>query len=380
MKRNRLVFVVTEDWYFCSHRLVLARAAEAQGYEVHVITQLGKARQQLEKENFTVHPVKVRRASLNPLREVVLFLTIARLLFKIKPDLIHNVSLKPVLYSSVAAKMVCKGRIINALTGLGFVYSSTSIRARLLRPITQLLLWVALAGNRAITIFQNEDDLELLVDARIVRRSRSVLIRGSGVNTENFRPQPAFRRVVVVALPARLLREKGVYEFVAAANILKSQGVSARFALIGEGDTSNRGSVTPGDLARWRQEEVVELWGWSVDMAATLREVDIVVLPSYRGEGVPKTLLEAASCGLPLITTETPGCRDIVHQGVNGYLVPMRSTVPLAEAIARLVSSESLRRQMGQSGRQRVVEHFSETIVVSSTLCLYEHVLNRADS
>lgn len=376
MGNKTLAFVVTEDWYFCSHRLVLARAAAARGYNVHVITQLGSAREQIERENFTIHAVKVRRASVNPFREVGLFLTIARVLFILQPDLIHNVSLKPVLYSSLAAKLVCRGKIVNALTGLGFIYSSSSTRARLLRPVTQVLLRLALSGQRVTTIFQNEDDLTMLVNGGVVRRSRSVLIKGSGVNIDEFKPQTLVRRVVVVALPARLLREKGVYEFVAAATLLKAKDVKARFVLIGDRDPSNRGSVTTLEMDKWRQESVVELWGWKRDMAATLSEVDVVVLPSYRGEGVPKALLEAAACGLPLVTTETPGCRDVVQNGNNGFLVPMRSVAPLADAIEKLVRGDSLRLQMGEQGRRRIVEEFSESIVIDQTLRVYGEALH----
>lgn len=373
---RRIVFFVTEDWYFYSHRLPLAQAALDNAYDVHLVTRVTKRSATTAPEGLTVHDIDVRRGSLNPFNDIRLLVHLVVLLRRLRPDILHNVALKPTIYGSIAAALGSRRtQVVNALGGLGFVFSSTGPRTAWLRRLVLAQLRIALSGARRSLILQNEDDAQLLVKHRIVRRSAITLIRGSGVDPNVFVPHEHEDRIPVVALTARLLRDKGIHEFVQAVTILRERGVEARFVLIGAPDPDNPSSVTEEQCLSWQNSPGVEFWGWNSTMSLTLSEVDIVVLPSYR-EGLPKSLLEAASCALPIVTCDTSGCRDVVIDGYNGYLVPVGSVQPIADALDGLLKSPDTRVAMGLRGRALVLEKFSLTMVVEQTLSLYRKVLS----
>jgi len=369
----KLLFLVTEDWYFCSHRLPLARAAKAAGYEVVVATRVGAHAEAIIAEGFKLVPIGLRRSSQNPWREIKAILEIAGIYRRERPDLVHHVALKPVLYGSIAARLTRVPAVVNALAGLGFVFASESLKARLLRPWVVGALRLLLDARERVLIVQNPDDRRMLVEGGVVKPARVRLIRGSGVDIRRFAPTPEPVGTPLVVLPSRLLWDKGVGEFVAAARLLKAQGVEARFVLVGDGDPENPATIPDGTLEAWRAEGVVEWWGRREDMSAVLESSSIACLPSYR-EGLPKVLLEAAACGRPLVATDVPGCREIVIDGSNGLLVPVRDAPALADAIGRLLADPGLRVAMGRRGRELVEAQFSEERVVMQTLAVYREL------
>lgn len=374
-KAIRLLFFVTEDWYFCSHRIPLALAAKEIGYEVTVVTRVRSHGEHIRESGLNLIPLELSRRGINPFKELKIICRLASIYRAEQPDIVHHVALKPVLYGSIAARLAKISFAVNAMAGLGFLFSSRSFKARLVRPFVMQLFRFLLNRRGDRVILQNPDDLSLMCDSDILDRDRVVLIRGSGVDTMEFRVYPEPDDTPLVVLASRLLWDKGVGEFVEAARELKKQGVSARFVLVGEGDIENPATISDEQLHSWHEQRVVEWWGRRENMPKVFAESHIVCLPSAYSEGVPKVLIEAAACGRPIVTTDAPGCREIVQDGLNGFLVPLRDTTAVAEALRKLIHSPELRRKMGARGRKLVERDFSLDKVNSETLALYEGLL-----
>ena len=371
--RKKLLFLVTEDWYFCSHRLPPARAAQAAGYDIVVATRVGSRGADISAEGFKLIPIDLQRRSRNPFRELTAIAQIVKIYLQERPDVVHHVALKPVLYGSLAACLVRGPAVVNALAGMGFLFSSSSRLASVLRAVVSRFFRVLLNAGRNLLILQNPDDEAMLVEGGLVAAKRVRLIRGSGVDIQRFASSPEAQTTPVVMLPSRMLWDKGVGEFVEAAQLMRTRGSAARFVLVGNGDPDNPASISEGQLKAWHDSGVVESWGHCGDMPATLAQAHIVCLPSYR-EGLPKVLLEAAACGKPLIATDAPGCREIVRHGENGLLVPLRDAAGLANAIECLLCDANLRHVMGQNGRRIVELEFSEAKVAQQTLAVYREL------
>ena len=372
-KRKKLLFLVTEDWYFCSHRLPPARAALAAGYDVVVATRVERRSEEITSEGFKLVALGLRRRSSNPIQEFAAVIEIIKLYWRERPDIVHHVALKPVLYGSFAALLLRRPAVVNAMAGMGFLFTSSRRSAGLLRAVVSRIFRVLLNAGRNVLILQNPDDVTMLVAGGLVEPSRVRLIRGSGVNTERFHPAPEPEGTPVVMLASRMLWDKGVGEFVAAAKELRGRGVIARFVLVGDGDADNPASIPDAQLKAWHDGGVVECWGRCDDMPAAFAQAHIVCLPSYR-EGLPKVLLEAAACGKPLVATDAPGCREIVRHNENGLLVPLRDATALAQAIERLLVDSALRLAMGKRGREMVETEFSEDHVARQTLAVYQEM------
>lgn len=362
----KICFYVTADWYFCSHRLPVAKAAKAAGHEVVVITRVDRHGEAIRRLGLELIHFDNSRGGINPITELWTIVRLTRIYRKLHPDLVHHVAVKPVLYGSVAAFMMRVPRVVNALAGLGWLFSSRSRRARFLRSVIRPVLGFLL--RRGKVIVQNDDD-EAVV--RSLRVSDVHLIRGSGVDVERFAPGAEPDGIPVVMLVARLLREKGVEEFAEAARLLAARDIAARFVLVGAPDPENRSSVPSSLIDKWVSEGIVEWWGQRDDMPEVLSHAHIACLPSYYGEGVPKSLLEAAACGLPIVTTDMPGCRDVVRDGYNGLLVPIRDAHSLAAALERLLRDEALRKRMGAQSREIALAQFSDVRVAEATMNVY---------
>ena len=373
--KNKLIFFVTEDWYFCSHRLPLALSAKHAGYDVTVVTRVRLHGDRIKDSGLKLIPLEISRRGSNPFSELKVIRQLISIYRAEQPDIVHHVALKPVLYGSIASRIARVPYVINALAGLGLLFSSTSFKMRMVRPFFMLLFRYLLNCSGCRVILQNSDDAALMCDAGVLNKRRIALIRGSGVDTLEFSAKPEPDGEPVVILASRLLWDKGVGEFVKAARVLKEQGVYARFALVGMGDIENPRSISDEQLQVWQDEGVVELWGKRDNMTDVFAQSHIVCLPSFYGEGVPKVLIEAAACEKPIVTTDAPGCRDIVHDGVNGILVPLRDSTAVAEALKTLIESPELRKEMGKKGRELVVKEFSLDKVNSETLVLYEEML-----
>lgn len=367
----RLLFLVTEDWYFCSHRLSLARAARDAGWDVSVCTRVDRHGDVITGAGLRLVPLRLSRRSLNPLRELGTVRQIAAVYREVRPDLVHHVAIKPIIYGSLAARVARVPAVVNAFTGLGYLFIATGPKGRALRAVAAALMKVALRPGQARTILQNEDDADLLVGAGLVRREDIVIIRGSGVDLSLFPPCPEPPGEPVVVLPARMLADKGVGEFVTAARQLRAAGVRARFVLVGDADPENPAAIAERTLKQWHAEGVIEWWGRRDDVPAILAACHVVCLPSYR-EGLPKSLLEAAAAGRPSVATDVPGCREIVRDGETGLLVPARDAGALALALRRLLDDAALRARLGAAARRLVEAEFTQQHVARRTLEVYD--------
>jgi lipopolysaccharide/colanic/teichoic acid biosynthesis glycosyltransferase/glycosyltransferase involved in cell wall biosynthesis len=373
--KPRLLFVIDEDRDFCTHRLDLGRAAREAGFEVLVATHVQRHAKQIEEEGFKLFPMKLRRGVQSPFRDLAALIEFIRLYRREKPDVIHHVGLKQVVFGGIAARIVRAPAVVNAITGLGYLVQSEGWLPRLIRSaIMPALRWV-LAYGRSAVILQNESDCDELVQSRMVKRSRVVVIRGAGVNVSQFCPSPEPNGVPVVVLASRMLWTKGVGEFVQAAQLLKSNGIHVRCVLAGAVDKENPGTISETQLRRWAEDGVVEWWGQVDDMAGVFEQAQVVVLPTYYGEGLPKVLLEAAACGKPLITTRVRGCTDIVRDGENGLLVAPKDHEALAQAVTTLIQSKALRDRMGARGRDIVMSEFTIEQVAAETIAVYRGLL-----
>ena len=373
----KILFLVTEDWYFWSHRLPLARAARDEGFEVIVATRVQDYGEKILQEGFRLIPIKLRRLNRNPLRDVISILELIKIYRTEQPDLVHQVALKAALYGTLAARVVRIPAVVNAFAGMGYTFSSSQTRARVLKPLIRTAFRLIMKVRHGRVIIQNPDDYELLLKANILRQENACLIKGSGVDPERFVINPELPGEPLIILASRMLWDKGIGEFVEAARKLSEAGTKARFVLLGKVDSDNPASVPLGTLREWHEEGTVEWWGYKENMPAIFSRAHIVCLPSFYGEGVPKVLIEAASCGRAIVTTDTPGCREIVRDGENGLLVPPRDARALAGAIQRLIADPSLRKKMGERGREIVMREFSLDKVISETMGLYKELLFR---
>jgi len=370
--RPRLLFVINHAGFFISHRLPLALAARDAGYDVHVATPRSKHVPQLQATGIHWHELALSRSGVNPLAEWRSLRALCRLYRSVRPDLVHHVTSKPVLYGTIAARVTGVPAVVNAISGMGHAYAEGGLVRRALRAGVSIGYRFALRHPRMRVIVQNRDHRQLFADQGWIRDADLVVVPGSGVDLRRFRPRPAGpRETVRIVLASRLLYTKGVGDFVAAARLLKDRHVNVRCVLVGEPDPDNPASIPAEVLRSWHAEGIIDHLGRQEDMPSVFADADIVCLPTYYGEGIPKVLVEAAACGLPIVTTDWPGCREVVENGVNGLLVPIRRPDALATALETLATDDGLRIAMGRRGRARVEGEYSLDAVVRRTLALY---------
>ena len=378
-RRPRLLFLVTEDWYFWAHRLALARAARDAGYEVVVATRVGAFGERIRAEDFRLEPLSWVRGSRNPLRLLAETFAVMRLYRRLRPDLVHHVSLKPILVGSIAALFRPGLARVNAVTGLGYVFTSRARNARLLAAGLTGVLRLLLNRPASAVLVENSDDRQTVIRRFRVAEAAVVLTRGSGVDLGRFRPLPPPDNGArpVVACAARMLWSKGIGDLVEASRILTDRGVPHRLLLAGRPDPENPESVSAAQLSQWARADGIEWLGHVEDVAAVWAEADIAVLASAR-EGLPLSLAEAAACGRPLVATDVPGCRDIVQPGENGLLVPPHDPPALADALERLLTDAPLRQGMGRRSLEAIHDGFSAQAVNALTLNVYRDLLGGA--
>jgi glycosyltransferase involved in cell wall biosynthesis len=378
--RPKLLFLVTEDWYFCSHRLPVARAAREAGFEVVVATRVREHGEAIRDEGFVLRALPWRRRGDGPSGAFAAIRGITRLYRAERPDLVHHIALKPVLFGAYARRLAFGGSeaapaAIHSIMGLGSGFSARGLGARLRRPVLWRALRLAAGGERSRVIVQNPADGEAVVRLGVAPE-RIALIRGSGVDLEHFvpLPEPDGDRLVV-ALVSRMLREKGVLDAAAAVCRLRARGVAVELLLAGPTDPDNPGSLPQAQLQALAREPGIAWLGRVADIREVWRRAAIAVLPSTYGEGMPKALLEAAACARPIVTTDMPGCREVVRPGESGLLVAPHDIDGLAAAIERLAGDRALRRRMGEAGRALVERDFGEAVVARQTLTLYREAL-----
>lgn len=374
LRGKKLLFLVTEDWALISHRLPLALAAMEQGMHVLVLARTGDRADYLRSLGLEVHHVPFERGSLNPVSDIALLMHIVRLYRQLKPDVVHHVALKPVIYGGLAARLTGMKHVVNALPGLGFVFSSSTLTARVLKPFVRAVLRSVLAVSGSRLILQNQDDVRMFTQQGLAPADSIRFVPGVGVDLDAYRlvPEPDGR--VTIVLPARMLVDKGVHEYVAAARLLRTRGVDAQFVLVGGIDADNPAALKAAQLRAWESEGLVTWAGHCTDMPAMLASAHIVCLPSYR-EGLPKALLEACAAARPIVTTDVPGCREVVRDGENGLLVRVRDAQDLADKLATLISDPVLRLRMGQAGRRIAEREYSAALSSGQTIAIYRELL-----
>ena len=368
---RHLVYVITEDWFFDSHFRDRAIAAKESGYAVSVVTKCRHKANELKTHGLVFENFEFTRRGLNPIKELITIFRLQKLLRKIKPDIVHNIAIKPVVLGSMAAKLAGIHNIVNAPVGMGYVFTSSENKARVLRPLVKRLISFVLNQPNSKVIIENHDDYKSLVDGRFVKKDSIVLIKGAGVDTERFNfttePQPPIKVVMI----SRLLRDKGVYEFIDAAKLVRQVDPSVEFLLVGDTDDGNPTSLSAKEVSDLRHSDDVRWLGARTDIAELLASSHIACLPSYR-EGLPKSLIEAAAAGRPIVTTDEPGCREVVTHQVNGLLVPSRDSRALAAALLKMVNDKDLRIQTGKTNRNKAEREFSNEIIIHQTQNVYD--------
>jgi glycosyltransferase involved in cell wall biosynthesis len=370
-----LLLIVNSPEFFISHRLPVALAARESGFDVHVATGPGPACRQIVDQGLSHHVISLSRSGRNPFVEFRSLWEIFRLMRTIRPSLVHLVTIKPVLYGGLMARIARVPAVVVAISGLGSVFVTHNRRNFWLREPIKWLYRLALGHPNIRVIFQNSDDRSVLVGAGAIHDDQTKLIKGSGVALREYPVIPEPAGVPVVIFAARLLKDKGVVEFVQAAQILMARNIHAKFWLVGAPDPGNPTSVNEEQITEWRQQGVVEPMGFRSDIADLFARSNVVALPSYYGEGLPKVLIEAAACGRAVVTTDHPGCRDAIEVGKTGILVPVRDSLALADAIQALIEDPVTRKQMGMSGRALAEREFAIERVVDAHLAIYRELL-----
>ena len=380
--RPRLLFVINEAYFLLSHRRRMAYAAAEAGFEVHVAAPTHHAWapvdfnvDALRSEGWVFHPILLWRRGTNPLHELATFLSILRLLLRVRPEVVHFITIKPNLYGGLAARIAGVPAVVYAVTGLGHLFSGSGAILAVIRAVVVRILAMSFRHPNSRVLFQNNGDRRHLVAAGIVEDARAEVVGGAGVDLSVFALTPESGEIPVVVLAARLIWEKGVREFVEAARLLCNDGVRARFVLIGGSHASNPRAVPPAMIEGWVKEGIVEWLGYRQDMPALLAESHVVCLPSVYGEGVPKIVLEAAACGRPVVATRLPGCIEAIEDGETGLLVPPGDVPALARALRTLIQDPLLRRRMGAAARARAELSFDENDVALQAVALYRTLL-----
>jgi len=372
-----LLYVVNEDFAFLLNRLPMARAAYKAGFEVHVATHIRNGSDAIKAEGFILHPIPLQRGGLSPLAAVPTILALRRLERQIKPHIAHHSGLQCSVYGSVAA-FGRKFPQVNAMTGLGYVFTSTTLRTRVVKQGLKWLLPLFFNRQGKVVVVQNPDDRAVLDDLGI-EPERMVLIPGSGVDTDALQPLPEPQGPITFGFAGRLLTDKGIRALIAAHSIVRSQGLDANLIIAGNPDPANPASVSPEEVEEWCRRPGITWLGHIEDIASLWRKCHFAVLPSHR-EGLPGSLMEAAACGRPMIATDAPGCREIVIQDQTGLLVPIEDSPALARAIVKLANSPKLRTRYGRAARELVVKKLSATIIGNSIVRLYNELTRSSET
>lgn len=367
----KILYVVNVDWFFLSHRLPLAIEAQKRGYDVSIAAIETGKKAEIEKHGFTFFAIPTNRSSTNILQEINVLIFIWKLYKKIKPDIVHHVGVKPVTYGSIIGKLLKLPKVVNALSGMGYLFINRQ-KHNFTYKLVIFFFKFGFNNSNLRFILQNRDDINDLRKLNVLHESQIYLIKGSGVNLNEFCfAKLPDKNTVRIILVSRMLWDKGVGEFVEAARILqKKYNKKAQFILVGDIDDENKSAIKESQLILWKKEGCIDWLGFRKDIIDILRNADIVVLPSYR-EGLPKSLIEACAIGRPVITTDVPGCREVVSDGENGFIVPAKNSIALAYAMERLILDKKLRVLMGKKAREFAENNFSIESVIEKTFEIY---------
>jgi glycosyltransferase involved in cell wall biosynthesis len=368
--KKKLLFIINDLTCFITHRMPVALAARDQGFEIHIATANPNGLPQIQDEGFFYYCLPLSRSGKNILSETISLFAMYRLMRRIQPSIVHLITIKPVTYGSLAARFAKVPAVVAAVTGLGYAFTERRVKARLLRKIISRLFRYAFKHKNLKVIVQNNDDKNTLIQIGALQETQAILISGSGVNLQQYQycVEPESLPYIIV-LAARLLHDKGINEYVAAAKLLKQKGLNARFLIAGQSDPGNPSAISEAQLQAWTEAQDIEYLGFQ-NTAELFSQAHIVVLPSYR-EGLPRVLIEAAACGRAVITTDVPGCRAAIIPDVTGLLVNAQDPTSLAQAMEKLILNDALRIQMGIEGRKFAEREFNLTKIVAQHLQVY---------
>ena len=367
----KIAIVANSDWYLYGYRLSLVQELVRLGHQVTLISPPGRYVKQLQSKGLTWLPIKLARRGVNPIRELVSFLQIYRIYRFAHFDTVHHFTIKCVIYGSLAAKIAGVRGVVNSITGLGYMYVNEKLITRFARRLVNFLYRVTL--RESIVVFQNPSDRDYFLETKLIREKQGQIIKGSGVDINRFTYQAEPSGHPRVILVSRFLWDKGIGEFIEAAMAINSKINQAEFALVGDVDPGNPASIPVAVLRGWTETGKIKMMGWSDNLPQIYKETNIVCLPSYR-EGLSKVLIEAAASGRACITTDIPGCRDVVIHGVNGLLVPPKDVKALIESMLFLINNPEVRKKMGQAGRAIAEREFSSKRVNEETIAVYEEL------
>jgi glycosyltransferase involved in cell wall biosynthesis len=372
---SKLHFVVNEDWAFVSHFFERAVAAQAAGHSVGISAHCGEKQSLLEGAGFTLYPHNISRSGTNPFIEIRNLLAMVKVFRKSQPDIIHLIALKPIVIGAIAARIYGKAQVVCAPIGMGYLFSSSDRKARFLQPVIRFMLRRILSLRNTQVIIENDEDCESLISGKFVEKSNIQVIKGAGVDLSLYKAIPENLETQVITMFARVLRDKGVLDFVEAAKLVHYEFPKAVFQLVGDSDPGNPTSFSENEVRSWETAGSIKWLGYRTDVPELLAASNIVCLPSYR-EGLPKTLIEACAAQRAIVATDVTGCREVVAHESNGLLVPVRNPEKLAEAISQLLGDPVQRTAFAKNGRVRAETEFSSPIVIEQTLAVYKKVLS----
>jgi len=375
---KRLLFIVNVDWFFVTHRLPIATKAINDGYEVHIATKVTDKSDTLKNHGLIVHPLNLHRSKLSLSSLIKEFWNIYSIIKLIKPSILHLVTIKPVLFGGIASRLIKTPSVVSAISGLGHVFSKKGIFGFLQRKLASFLYLFALSHKNQFIIFQNKDDRAKLLKNTKLHSQKTVIIHGSGIDLTLYTVKPMPTEKPIVLFASRLIADKGIREFVKAAKIINKDNIVARFIVAGSPDFLNPSSITQGELDEWNEKKYVEVLGHCTDMVSIISSSNLLVFPSYYGEGLPKILIEAAACGRPVITTDHPGCRDAIKNNSTGLLVPVKNTKKLVDSINYMLINPAMSVKMGKEGRKWAEEMFDINKVVARHITLYNKLNEKA--
>lgn len=374
--KKRILIISNSDWFFLSHRLDIGLEAISKGYEVHIATKFTDKKEILSNYGFTTHILDMHRSRITLIELIKNFFDILNIIKEVKPNLIHAITIKPVIIGGIASRYFNNIPFIAAISGLGYLFTSNNFISIVLRNFVKLFYKASLSGKLKKVIFQNSSDQEIVKKFCSLKKDDFLLIPGSGVDLDTYKPIKNKKSKKQILFASRLLRSKGLLQFVESAENLKN--IKYKFLIAGKFDLENPDGISKKEIYNWEKKQIIKYLGDIKDIRNLIQESDIVVLPSYYGEGLPKILIEAAACGVPVITTDHPGCKDAIIKNKTGLLVPIKDSRAISMAILKLINNKKLMESMGNSGRKFAERTFGIKKVVNIHMEIYKELIDKA--
>ncbi len=368
---KKILYIINVDWFFISHFLPIGKEGLKRGYEIHVACGITDKKEYLENLGFMVHPLSMTRSGTTIKNELKTIVEIYKIIKAINPNILEFFTIKPVLYGGIVSRFLSVPKKVFYITGLGYIFIAKGFKSFIVRNIVKTLYSFAITGKNNSIITENIYDKGLINKLKAVKSSQIKIIKGAGVDLTEYEYIEEDNENIIVSMACRLLRDKGVFEYIEAVKILKQRHPNVKFELYGDIDIHNPASLTNDDVEKIKKDDSVKVYGFSSDISSVFSNSNIVVLPSYR-EGLPKVLIEAAACGRAVVTTDVPGCRDAIEQDITGFLCQAKNSISLAEQIEKLIVENERRNSFGKMGRVLACREFDINKVIKKHFEIYE--------